>query len=87
MIWIKRLLVLVVVLSFSTYVVLFTLSNNTLVNIHLIFFSLSDVKIELALVLSFVFGGLLGLLAIAPLWYSLRKKYRVAMAQASIDEL
>lgn len=87
MIWIKRVLVLAVVLSFSAYVVLFTLSNNDLVNVDLIFFSFSDVKIEFALVLSFVLGGLLGLLAIAPLWYSLRKKYRVAMAKVSLDEL
>jgi uncharacterized integral membrane protein len=81
-IWIKRLITLALVLGFSAFVVLFTLRNNALVDIDLLFVYFDQVKIELALVASFIIGGLLGMLSILPLWYSIRKKYRVQLAKA-----
>jgi uncharacterized integral membrane protein len=75
MVWIKRLFITALILIFSTFVVLFTLRNNALVDIDLVFIYLAAVKIELALVLSFILGGLMGLFAIIPLYFRIKKRF------------
>lgn len=80
--WLKRLLVVLLLLLSSAYVLLFCLRNSTFVDIDLFFLKLTHVPIELGLVGSFILGGLFGILASFSLLYKMRKKYRKALLQA-----
>lgn len=62
MVWIKRALLVMILLAFAGASLLFTLRNQALVEIDLLFLHFPAVKIELALVLSFILGALFSLL-------------------------
>lgn len=72
----KRTLIAIFIAVCCGYVVLFCLKNSTIVDIDLFFIQLTEIKLELALVVSFISGGLVGLLSSIPLLFSVRKKYR-----------
>lgn len=72
----KKILSVFLVIACCIYVALFCLKNSTLVDIDLLFVKLPAVKIELALVASFIAGGLAGLISAIPFLLGMRKKYR-----------
>lgn len=80
--WLKRFLILAVILFCCLFVLLFCLRNTVLVDIDLFFFKLGQVPVELAIVGSFILGGLSGVLASLSLLYHQRKKYRQALFAA-----
>lgn len=76
MIWFKRALLLVLLLAFAGMSLLFTLRNQALVDIDLLFVHFSSVKIELALVLSFILGALFSLLLCSVWVLTMRRKLK-----------
>lgn len=72
----KRILLIAFFLACCAYVVLFCFKNSVVVDIDLLFVQLSAVKLEMALVASFVAGGLAGLLSSIPFLLGMRKKYQ-----------
>jgi uncharacterized integral membrane protein len=82
MAWLKRFLLIFVILIACVYVILFSLRNTVLVDLDLFFITLNQVPIELAVVGSFIIGGLLGVLSSFSLLYRMRKKYRQALFAA-----
>lgn len=81
--WIKKLLIIAFALITGAYIFVFSLSNNQLVDINLLFITLPQLRIELVVIVCLVTGGLLGLLASLGLWLSLRKKYRIMLYKAN----
>ena len=74
--WIKRLLIAVLIMVSCGYVVLFCVKNSTVVDIDLFFIKLHGVKLELAMVASFILGGLVGVLSSVPMLLAVSKRYR-----------
>lgn len=76
MIWIKRMLLILLLLGFAGGSLLVTLRNQARVDIDLLFVQFSSVKIELALVLSFILGALFSLLMCVVLVLKMRKAFK-----------
>lgn len=76
MVWFKRALLVILLLAFAGASLLFTLRNQALVNIDLLFIYLPSVKIELALVLSFILGALFSLLLCSVWVLKMRRKMK-----------
>ncbi len=74
--WFYRILITAVIFVCCSYVVLFCIKNNTVVDIDLIFMKLTGINLELAIVASFIAGGLLGLLSSFPFWLGFSKRHR-----------
>jgi len=75
-IWIKRLLIAALLLAVCSYVFMFSIKNSTIVDLDLLFIQLTGIRIELAMVASFIFGGFFGLLASIPFMFELQMKNR-----------
>ena len=86
MIWIKRLLIFVLLLCCCFYILAFSLKNNTLVDIDLVFLQYQQRQLEFVLVAAFVAGGLAGLLASLPLLFRQAKKHRAALAKIALEK-
>lgn len=82
MLWFKRIIVSVLLLVAAAYTILFTLENTARIDINLFFIQFADVQLDLVVLLSFIVGGLAGLLSAAGLLLAQRKKYRVALFKA-----
>ncbi len=83
MLWIKRILVAALVLLCSAYVLLFSLRNQAIVDIDLVFIQLQAIQLEFALVSSFIVGGLLGLCSALPLYWLKVGKLRRSLTRSS----
>ena len=86
MLWIKRILVAALILLCSVYVLLFSLSNHAVVDIDLVFMQLQAIQLEIALVSSFVIGGLLGLCSALPLYWLKASKLRRTLTQVKQEK-
>ena len=88
---IKRILIALLLIAICAYVFFFSIKNSTIVDLDLLFIQLTNIKIELAMVASFILGGFFGLLSSIPLILEIRKKYRRKMksmkAQTSAELL
>ena len=82
MIWIKRLLTIALILLCCIAVLVFVMLNDDHVDIHLIFVQLQSVSVELAMLFSFVVGGLAGLLASSIMLLKMRSQYRSLLKKA-----
>lgn len=78
-IYLKKILTALLFIVCCIYVLLFSIKNSAVVDIDLLFVQLKAVKIELALVFSFISGGLAGLISAMPLLLRMRKKFRQAL--------
>ena len=76
MVWVKRALLVILLLAFAGASLLFTLRNQALVDIDLLFIHFSSVKVELALVLSFILGALFSLLLCSVWVLKMRRKIK-----------
>lgn len=85
MTWFIRIVLLLLLILIGSYAVMFALRNHTFVPIDLIIFKVENLRLELALILSFITGGLLGLLSLFPLLWRERKLYRQKLKQFKQD--
>ncbi len=86
MLWVKRILIVALILLCSAYVLLFSLRNQAVVDIDLVFMQLSAIQLEFALVSSFVVGGLLGLFSALPLYLLKVSKLRRTLVQSTQEK-
>lgn len=85
MTWLIRITLLLLLIVIGAYTVMFALNNSTVVSINFLLFKLENLRLELALILSFITGGLLGLLSLFPLLWRERKLYRQKLKQFKQD--
>ncbi|NRA41852.1 MAG: LapA family protein [Pseudomonadales bacterium] len=78
---IRRILFALIALALAAYVVFFTLANHQLLDLDLLFIQLNQVPVELALILSFIAGGLSGIVAA----FGWVMHYRKQLNKARID--
>lgn len=80
--WIKRgklLLIAVLLMAVFAYVLAFALLNQTAADIDFVFFELHQIGVELSIIVSFILGGLVGLLSASLLLFrSYRKNKRLS---------
>ncbi|NRB39649.1 MAG: LapA family protein [Pseudomonadales bacterium] len=80
--WIKRLPIAVCILIACSYIFIFSLRNNQLVDVDLLFIVLPQMKIELVIIATFIVGSLTGVLSSLLLMAKMRRKYRVRLYKA-----
>jgi len=82
--WLRRLLLAGLLLGMAAYAILFTLQNKAKLDVDFIFVQQTDVPVELLIILSFLAGGLIGI--IADLFWRLRLKSKLNKAELELSK-
>ena len=78
---IRRLLFALIAFAVAAYAVFFTLANRQVLDLDFLFIQLDQVPVELALICSFIVGGLSGIVAA----FGWVMHYRSQLNKARID--
>ena len=79
MAWLKRIPILIIILAASAYVFIFCLRNKQEVQLDFLFIVFQQVNLEIALLMSFICGGLLGLLSAVLIMLKMRHSFRIKL--------
>lgn len=79
MIWIRFGLIGLLLICAVAFVITFTTLNSEIVDVHLVFIELHQVKMEVVLIWSFILGGLLGVASGFGLLMNEKRKLRKAL--------
>jgi uncharacterized integral membrane protein len=79
MLWLKRIPIILIILAASAYVFIFCLRNKQEVQLDFLFIVFQQVNLEIAMLTSFICGGLFGLLSALLMMLKMRHSFRIKL--------